>query len=368
MSLIKILEAPQQREFDKPPKLVYQQRKYLFSLPEWAEIQNKTMFDNIRVGFILQLGYFKASGRFFKLDTFQKEDFQFVLKKLKYDEMSFDEFKNQYELTTFYKHRQIILENFGILSFDQQQKEMAFQEAIRLFKKQASPSKVFYSLADHIKSHKIEVPKYSTLASIITEAIRKRDDFLTALIKQHSTPEIIEIFDKMLAPDEATQERTYLLTQLKKGQELMKPAAIKSNINDQKYLKIIYKKLKPLIAVLDISDEMIHYYAQFVIRSQVFQVTRRENRYLMLLCFVIYQYQNLNDLLIDTFLRAAQQFENAAKNEVKTLIYQNHLENQLAVEEVLTMCIGFADELTNVESVTLDFGKTLQEKAKFWGE
>lgn len=121
-----------------------------------------------------------------------------------------------------------------------------------------------------------------------------------------------------------------------------------------------------MLDVLDISDEMIHYYAQFVIRSQVFQVSRRENKYLMLLCFVVYQFQNLNDLLIETFLRATQQFENAAQNDAKALIYQNHLENQLNVEEVLNMCIGFVDELSNVELVTLDFSKTLEEKAAFW--
>lgn len=368
MSLIKVLEEAQQKEFDKPPKLVYQQRKYLFSLPIWAENEYKIMFDINRIGFVLQIGYFKASGRFFKSETFQKEDFLFVLKKLKFDNINFEDFKKGYEVITIYRHRQVILDNFGILSFDQRQKELVFQEALRLFKKQASPSKVFYALAGHIKSHRIEVPKYSTLASIITEAVRKRDHLLTELIKQHLTKETTEIFDHMLALDEDTQDRTYLLTQLKRGQELMQSAAIKSNINDQKYLKIIYKKLQPLLSVLDLSDDMIHYYAQFVIRAQVFQVSRRENKYLMLLCFVIYQYQNINDLLIDTFLRAAQQFENAAQNEAKALIYQNHLENQQGVEDVLSMCLGFADELTRVESVTLDFGKTLQEKAKFWGE
>lgn len=129
MSFIKILESPQQREFDKPPKLSYQQRKYLFVLPVWAETEYKVMFDNIRIGFIIQIGYFKASGRFFKLESFQKDDFLFVLKKMKYKEISFSEFKMEYNNTTFYNHRQIILDNFGMLPFDKKQKELAFDES-----------------------------------------------------------------------------------------------------------------------------------------------------------------------------------------------------------------------------------------------
>ena len=76
MSIIKVLDPTQSREFDKPPKFSYPQRKIMFSLPHWAELELREMqTDLTRLGFILQLGYFKASGRFFKMNTFQKEDF-----------------------------------------------------------------------------------------------------------------------------------------------------------------------------------------------------------------------------------------------------------------------------------------------------
>lgn len=76
MPIIKILEESQKREFDKPPKLTYAQRKFIFSLPQWAEIEYKAILNTVnKVGFVLQLGYFKASGRFFKIETFYKEDY-----------------------------------------------------------------------------------------------------------------------------------------------------------------------------------------------------------------------------------------------------------------------------------------------------
>lgn len=365
MSIIKILGDSQRKEFDKPPKLTYEQRRLFFAVPQWAEIDHKSILDTNRIGFVLQMGYFKASGRFFKNETFYKDDFLFVLKLIG---LSFDLviFKKTYEIKTIYRHRQIILENFGITGFGKKEKDFAYQEAIRLLKKQASPSKVFYSLTTYLRSHRIEIPTYFALASIITDAFRQRDSLLISLIEKNLSEDIQKIFDKMLSIDENSSEKTYLLTQLKKSQELMKPTAIRANIADYKYLKVIYKQINPLLTQMDISDEMIHYYAQFVIRSQVFQVSRRENKYLMLLCFVAYQYRFLGDLLIETLLRAAQQFENTAQREVKETIYQNHIDNQISMEQLFNLASQMADELTKVEVITLDFGKTNDEKAKYW--
>lgn len=365
MSIIKILEDSQRKEFEKPPKLTYTQRKFIFALPQWAEIEHKSMLDTNRVGFTLQMGYFKACGRFFKTETFYKDDFLFVQKLLGIF-INLELFKESYDRVSVHRHRQTILENFGIIPFGRNEKESLFQEAIRLLKKQASPSKVFYSLTTFLRSHRIEIPTYFALASIITDAFRQRDSLLISLIEKNLGEDTQKMFDKMLSIDEDSNEKTYLLTQLKKSQELMKPTAIRANISDYKYLKAIYKQISPLLVLMDISDEMIHYYAQFVIRSQVFQVSRRENRYIMLVCFVAYQYRFLGDLLIETFLRAAQQFENTAQREVKETIYQNHIDNQISMEQLFDLASQMADELIRVEKVTLDFGKTNDEKANYW--
>ena len=148
----------------------------------------------------------------------------------------------------------------------------------------------------------------------------------------------------------------------------MKPNAIRANIKDYKALKGYYQQIKSILPLLDISDEMIQYYAQFVIRSQIFQVSRRENKHLMLLCFIVYQYRFLGDLLVDTFLRAAQQFENVAQRESKETIYQNHLANQSTLEQLFDVMSQMIDSVTKVETITLDFGKTNDEKAQFWVE
>jgi TnpA family transposase len=368
MSIIKILEDTQRKEFDKPPKFSYPQRKIMFSLPLWGEIEYSSMLsENTKIGFLLQLGYFKASGRFFKPDTFSKEDFLYVSRIYKIQNIDFESFKGAY-VFSIYPHRQIILKNFGINPYGEKQKEILYQEAIRLLKKQANFRSVFYSLASYLRSHSIEVPAYFPIANILTEAIRKRDSNLINIIQQNLSPELQNIFDKMVSINEESNEKRYLLTQLKKSRELMKPNAIRANIKDYKSLKEYYQQVKSILPLLDISDEMIQYYAQFVIRSQIFQVSRRENKHLMLLCFIVYQYRFLGDLLVDTFLRATQQFENAAQRESKEVIYQNHLANQSTLEQLFEVMSQMIDSVTKVETITLDFAKTNDEKAKYWVE
>ena len=74
-----LLDAPQRREFDYPPKFTAPQRSVFFSLPEWAEPLLRTMnMPHMRGGFLLQLGYFKASGRFFSAERFAAADRAYV--------------------------------------------------------------------------------------------------------------------------------------------------------------------------------------------------------------------------------------------------------------------------------------------------
>lgn len=242
MSIIKVLDPAQSREFDKPPKFSYSQRKIMFSLPQWAEIElDAIITPTNKVGFILQLGYFKASGRFFKVETYLKDDFAFILRIYKIVEFDFTSFKEVYHKVDVFRHRPLILRNFGIIPFDIIQKEKLYLEAVRLLKKQANPRGVFYSLALFLRSNQVEIPTYFTIASVLTEAIRKRDAQLMEIINQNLSPNLQEIFDKMLSINEDSNEKRYLLTQLRKSKEVMKPNAIRANMKDYKSLKEYYQ-------------------------------------------------------------------------------------------------------------------------------
>lgn len=58
-----------------------------------------------------------------------------------------------------------------------------------------------------------------------------------------------------------------------------------------------------MVQALDLSEEVVRYYARYVERSQVFQVRQQmDKKCLMVLCFVVYQYYQVGDLLTETLL------------------------------------------------------------------
>jgi TnpA family transposase len=65
-------------------------------------------------------------------------------------------------------------------------------------------------------------------------------------------------------------------------------------------------------------------------------------------------------------LRATQQFENAAKRASKETIYQNHLDNQATLESLFELNEQMIEELSKLETITLDFAKTNEEKINYW--
>lgn len=74
-----MLDAAQRRAFDFPPKFRLAQQQLFFSLPEWAEPLLRAMSAaHMRGGFFLQLGYFKASSRFFTVERFTAADRVYV--------------------------------------------------------------------------------------------------------------------------------------------------------------------------------------------------------------------------------------------------------------------------------------------------
>jgi TnpA family transposase len=361
--ILPILDAPQRREFDSPPVFSYQQRKFFFSLPRWAEgLRKELTYAHNQAGFILQLGYFKATGRFFSPTTFIKADENYIRQRYK---LSFTDLRF-YDRATQHRHRHQILQYFGITQFRHGQQELALEQATQFARLQMNPVLVFRSTADYIRAHRIEVPPYSMLAQIVTEAFKRVEEELNGLLDQHLQGPVLDRLDALLEVSESPTSlpnKPYRITLLKRSLEVLRPAAIKSNIADYLLLKELYLLLTPLIGQLGLSDEMIRYYAQYVIRSQVFQVNnQQERKHLMLICFIIYQYFRLSDLLVETLLASVRTTLNAATREEKEMIVKRHQRSHQTLDDLVAGIISHAEEMEQLELTTLSAVKTDHEK------
>lgn len=111
-----LLDAAQRREFDRPPPFQPTQRRLFLTLPKWAtQVLATLVAPHSRGGFVLQVGYFKAAGRFFLPDRFPAADLAYVQQRYELGEVEWA----RYDRVTRFQHRQLILHHFGVLPFEQ---------------------------------------------------------------------------------------------------------------------------------------------------------------------------------------------------------------------------------------------------------
>ena len=98
---------------------------------------------------------------------------------------------------------------------------------------------------------------------------------LVTQLAHHLTPAVRQQLDTLFTTEEdapAHSHRPYRLTTLKRSLELMRPTAIRANVQDYAVLQTLFIQVYPVVQALDLSEEVVRYYARYVERTQVFQV------------------------------------------------------------------------------------------------
>ena len=83
MSRIKLLQLQEIILFNQAPILNIEEKTHYFCLSSTFEEEFKGLRDGYtKIGFILQMGYFKYAGRFYEASQFHAKDIQHVIKQL----------------------------------------------------------------------------------------------------------------------------------------------------------------------------------------------------------------------------------------------------------------------------------------------
>jgi len=109
----------------------------------------------------------------------------------------------------------------------------------------------------------------------------------------------------------------------------------------------------------------IQCYAHSVIRSEIFQLTRRDkpDRYLHLLAFIAHQYYRLQDNLVDVLLASLRSFQNGAIREHKEQCYACREQQNESLNAMLGgLERGLVGTLTSIGSITEDRALSDAEK------
>ncbi|WP_221393482.1 DUF4158 domain-containing protein [Dyadobacter sp. NIV53] len=338
------LNSEARQRFDNPPVLSADQKVIFLEAPQWAAEYVKTLqTPSNKVGFLLQVGYFRIVSRFFGSNRFHQSDVDYVAERISVDINAVQ--ISDYEGRTSLRHREDILGYFGFAPFEKSSIETLIQETQRLAHVQTRPYLIFEGMVDFLQSHHIEIPTYQSLKTILDKALASFEQNLESILNKYLTAADISLLEQLLVEHTSYQQdsrkhlkvKRYEITFFKRVSQSMETKQIRERVANFQSLKIMYLQLLPVARRLKLSDATIQFYAEYVINNQVTQITTRStNRYLLLISFIIHQYYMLGDALILTLNSAVTNYVNVCENLVKQELYQECIKKCGAIDSLIT--------------------------------
>jgi len=363
--------SPEARQrFDCPPEFNAEKRILFLQAPVWAlEYVKGLHTPSNKVGFLLQVGYFRVVSRFFLPSRFHQADVDFVAEKISVNvnDVNIDE----YESRTALRHQKEILSYFGFTPFSKLSSEELLQEAERLAHVQTRPNLIFGGMVSFLQEHHIEIPTYQAIRTILEKALDNFERDLESILSRNLTEEDILLLDKLLQEHSSYQEdakahlkiKRYEITFFKRISQSMETKQIRERVQNFQHLKKMYQQLVRVAKRLKLSDATIQFYAEYVINNQIPQVAIRSTiRYLLLISFIIHQYYLLGDALILTLNSAVTNYINGCKNLVKQELYQNRMQTAQLVSSVAHRSVTHIDVLATIEKIIADTAMGPAEK------
>ena len=361
MALISILTTEEKKRFETPPVFSSQERKRYFRFPAGVlKIAEELRTPTTKVCFLTAYGYFKATNKFFN-KQFLLSDLAFIARKQNIPENSIK--LSEYQTRLYHEHKTKILELLGATKFDNTAKKLIEKEIFVMVRSQLRPKHILQQIVDILLRNKIEIPGYFTLVEVISKSMLVYKKELGEIIEKQLTPENRLLLDTLLEREETTSEddkfKRYKLTLLKKFYQSTRPMKVKANTEDLATLSNLFHRLETVITAINLSDEGIRYYAQFVLQSRTNQMLQKseQDKYLHIIAFIIHQYYKLQDGLLDTLIQVVQHAVNKAREQEKTVYFEKREEDLLQKKQIL-------QTIENIRSVLSSASVNSEQKLK----
>lgn len=325
MPRMRILTANEQEAFDKPPVFDHHDRKKFFDFPKSLLMTAAGMRNtDHQIGFLVSCGYFRATRRFFALMDFPERDLAYVARQLGHPLHQII----QYPDRTRQRHQKIILGFHGFRPFDETASNALATEITTMARMHLKPRLIFDRCVDFLIQNRMQVPSSYRLNDLIRAGLYDRKAELIALMNRHLSDDARILLDDLFsAPDD---QNRYRLTLLKRLSQSTSPSRIKEAVTDFEVLSELHDRLAPVLARLDLGTAGIRYFAGSVLRSEIFQMQRRErnDRHIHTAAFVAHQFHRCQDNMIDLWLSVMASFKSAAAREYQETLVQERKDQQ----------------------------------------
>lgn len=166
MARMRIFTPAEHTAFETPPVFTPSERQHFFTIPQSVQDLLATIRTPAhQVGFLLMLGYFRATKRFFGRQ-FHAPDVEYVTRLLGWDaaQAAQDAVHN----AVHSRHRRMILAYVGVRRFDEQARHDLAPDLQTMVRAQMRPKQMLRRIVALLAQRKMEIPSAFALTAWIT--------------------------------------------------------------------------------------------------------------------------------------------------------------------------------------------------------
>jgi hypothetical protein len=203
MSVFQILTKEEEKNFELPPKFDSISQNHFFKVPTRIdEIISEMKSDSNKILFILMYGYFKATNKFFEIQK-DDENYLYIANRNNFDPFDFRVVTSR----TIQRYKQIIKSYLDINEYTSIIEPKLQHHAVELANNFTHRKKIFFSLVDYSKKLNIEIPSYTTLSKIISDALNYQTKNILFQLKVFQNDERLKLLDDFTTKDENFKNR-----------------------------------------------------------------------------------------------------------------------------------------------------------------
>lgn len=336
MPLIQILSYSQKKEFETPPQLESDIRREIFNLPTTLQREVENFENNSnKIFFIWLYGHFKISRKFYETETITIEDLEHIRNRYQYKHKTLVVSPN---IKTIIRYKNLIREHFGYQSPDTVLKQILMDAASKLITQLSTPKALFYALVELVVEKRYEVPSYTFLSKIITDAMNQYKTGIFDKLKTYSKQPSLLPLELFLQTDETLPGR-YVLNRYKKFSHSLKPSKIKEEVRTYETIRNIHSSVSEIINDIGLEENTARHYAQWVEKSDMHQILRKakHKQQFDLICFVVHQTKIRSDQLCDILVQSVQSAKQGALREHQNTYFQERQSRSKASSEIANL-------------------------------
>jgi TnpA family transposase len=301
----------------------------------------------------LQIGYFKAKHAFFRFTWDEvREDCTFVMTRY----FNGQDFKPR-AITKHehYTQRALIAARFGYRLWSAEFLPPLTQQITPVVRRDVTPGFIVAELLAFLNEQKIVRPGYTTLQTLISEALSAERQRLGHLLAEWLDEPARDLLKQLLVREDTLSG----LAALKQDAKHFGYRQMVLEREKRATLAPIYRLAKTLLPELAISRQNVNHYASLAHFYTIYDLRRLrpEQAYLYLLCYAFQRYRQLTDNLVDALGHHMKQLEDQTKVEANQRYVLELDRRQQASRQVGRLLLLYVDD--SVDDTT-PFGEVRQ--------